>query len=108
MPKPSIADMVYTGTLNARTVWKQANSTERSKECDHDWFRMHHTGADGKHYCPTGFDWCYLCGTSRESPDDVDWCLYWDELVPDLVAILRGTWKIQTTENFAFALVTKL
>jgi len=81
---------------------------ELARRCDHSWHRMHHTDPAGKHFCPTGFDWCYLCGSSRESPDDVDWCLYWNELRPDLTAILRGTWTIQTTENFAFAEVTQI
>lgn len=30
---------------------------------------MHHTDAEGRHYCPTGFLWCPRCGGTADEPE---------------------------------------
>ena len=40
---------------------------------------MHHIGnPDGKHYCPTGFVWCPVCGAIGDEPEPNE-CTRWGE-----------------------------
>lgn len=44
----------------------------------HDLSVMHHFGEDGKHYCPTGFLMCSICGGMADEPEPYE-CLLWGE-----------------------------
>ena len=80
----------------------------QSEWCGHDWHEMHHLDHDGKHFCPTGFDYCHLCGASQKRADNLDKCWYWDEYRPAIVASFREKWTVVVVENISFASVTKL
>ena len=55
------------------------------REGEHTWMTIHHTDDEGKHYCPTGIEWCPVHGDSLdlefcgESRDGTDVCFAWGE-----------------------------
>lgn len=47
--------------------------------CPHDIGVVHHYDDEGRHYCPTGFIMCYLCGGMGDEPGEPE-CTLWGEL----------------------------
>ncbi len=78
---------IETGS-NARTTyfsqgkWKGQDVWVTDSDCEciegHDLQVIHHNGPDDKHYCPTTFLMCHMCGGLATEPEPYE-CTRWGE-----------------------------